>query len=125
MVTRKRLHGYCEIVAGVDFAKLVIQISETCAFAKDLAKIDSGISEKADQQQIAPMTGRPCIRNPLIEAGETPGKKGYPKRLLSGWLPVAASGCDNEIPGLRPPASVLHGLSGLWPPAFPAGALRP
>ena len=100
MVTRKRLHGYCEIVAGVDFAKLVIQISETCAFAKDLAKIDSensetcafandvakidsGISEKADQQQIAPMTGRPCIHNPLIEAGETPGKKGYPKRLLS------------------------------------------
>ena len=39
------MHGYCQIVVGVDFAKLVIKLSETCAFVKDLAKIDSEFSE--------------------------------------------------------------------------------
>ena len=41
----KTVHGYCQLVVGVDFAKLVIKLSETCAFAKDLAKNDSEFSE--------------------------------------------------------------------------------
>ena len=90
------MHGYCQIVVGVDFAKLVIKLSETCAFVKDLAKIDSEFSEtcaavedfakmlaklakNADRPQIAPTMHNCTTAAGSWGARETPSERASPK----------------------------------------------